>query len=63
MIGDMEPAMASLRLWVLKNRRNCVAWSKYLIERFGENTKVLLHGVYMGGATVLSASGEEDLPQ
>ena len=47
----------------VKDRRDCISWAEYLIERFGENTEILLHGVSMGGATVLSASGEEDLPK
>ena len=46
----------------VKDRRDCISWAKYLVERFGEDTKILLHGVSMGGATVLSASGEADLP-
>lgn len=45
-----------------KDRRDCISWVRYLAERFGEDTKILLHGVSMGGATVLSASGESDLP-
>lgn len=46
----------------VKDRRDCVAWAKELVRRFGPGTRILLHGVSMGGATVLSASGEEDLP-
>lgn len=47
----------------VKDRRDCINWASYLVKRFGPDTKVLLHGVSMGGATVLSASGEEDLPK
>ena len=47
----------------VKDRRDCISWANYLVNRFGKETKVLLHGVSMGGATVLSASGEEDLPK
>lgn len=47
----------------VKDRRDCVAWADYMVSRFGKDTKLLLHGVSMGGATVLSASGEEDLPE
>lgn len=47
----------------VKDRRDCVSWAKYLVERFGPDCQILLHGVSMGGATVLSASGEEDLPE
>lgn len=47
----------------VKDRRDCIAWAEYLVTRFGEDTEILLHGVSMGGATVLSASGEKDLPE
>ena len=46
----------------VKDRLDCVSWAKYLVERYGEDIQILLHGVSMGGATVLSASGEADLP-
>lgn len=45
------------------DRLDCVDWAKYLVNRFGEDTEIRLHGVSMGGATVLAASGEEDLPK
>ena len=45
------------------DRLDCVDWAKYLVSRFGEDTEILLHGVSMGSATVLAASGEEDLPK
>ena len=47
----------------IKDRLDCVAWAQYLVKRFGEESKIILHGVSMGGATVLSASGESDLPK
>ena len=47
----------------VKDRLDCVDWAKYAVDRFGEDVRLLLHGVSMGGATVLSASGEEDLPK
>ena len=46
----------------VKDRMDCVDWAKYLVSRFGPDTRILLHGVSMGGATVVSASGEADLP-
>ena len=46
----------------VKDRLDCISWAKYLVERFGSDCQILLHGVSMGGATVLSASGEESLP-
>ena len=47
----------------VRDRRDCICWAEYLIRRFGNDTRLLLHGVSMGGAAVLSASGENDLPQ
>ena len=44
------------------DRLDCVDWAKYLVETYGEDIEILLHGVSMGGATVLAASGEDDLP-
>ena len=44
------------------DRLDCVDWSKYIVERFGSDSQIYLHGVSMGSATVLAASGEEDLP-
>lgn len=46
----------------IKERYDLLDWVKYAIERFGENTKIFLYGVSMGGATVLMAS-ELDLPE
>lgn len=57
--GDSEGEFATMGV---KDRRDCISWVKYLVDRFGKDTKVLLHGVSMGGATVLNASGEKDLP-
>lgn len=44
------------------DRLDCIDWAKYLVKNYGEDSEILLHGVSMGGATVLAASGEEDLP-
>ena len=46
----------------VKDRLDCLDWCRYLVERFGPDCQILLHGVSMGGATVVSASGEEGLP-
>ena len=45
------------------DRTDCKDWAVYMVEKFGENIKILLHGVSMGGATVAAASGEETLPE
>ena len=44
------------------DRLDCVDWAKYLVETYGDDIEIILHGVSMGGATVCAASGEEDLP-
>lgn len=32
--------------------KDCLLWIDYLIRRFGESIKIIIHGVSMGGATV-----------
>lgn len=43
----------------IRERYDCLSWIQYAIQRFGEDTKILLYGISMGGATVLMASGLE----
>ena len=38
-------------------RRDCLAWTEYVCERMGADSKILLYGISMGAATVLMASG------
>lgn len=40
----------------IRERYDCLDWCNYIKNRFGEDTKVFLSGVSMGGATVLMAS-------
>lgn len=44
-------------------RKDYVQWIQTLIQRLGENIEIVLHGVSMGGATVLMTSGENLPPQ
>ena len=37
-------------------RRDCLAWARYAVSRFGAGTPVFLSGVSMGASTVLMAS-------
>ena len=39
-------------------RKDCLQWIDFLIEKLGKDTKILLGGVSMGAATVLMAAGE-----
>ena len=45
----------------IKERLDLLCWIDYALNRFGADTRILLYGVSMGGATVLMASGM-DLP-
>ncbi len=45
----------------IKERQDLLCWIEYALNRFGSDTKILLYGVSMGGATVLMAS-ELNLP-
>lgn len=44
------------------DRRDIMQWIRYLLQRSGPDMAMTLHGVSMGGATVLMTSGE-DLPE
>jgi len=45
------------------DRLDLIDWTKLLVEKFGTDIKVAYHGLSMGAATVLMASGEEELPR
>ncbi len=40
------------------DRQDCLRWIDYLVGRVGTDSSIFLHGVSMGGATVLMTSGE-----
>lgn len=40
------------------DRKDYLKWIDYVIERVGKDSQIILHGVSMGGATVLMVSGE-----
>ena len=42
--------------------RDCLAWMKHAIERFGPDCQLMLTGISMGAATVMIAAGD-DLPE
>ena len=44
-------------------RRDWVRWIQWVDSRVGPASSVVLHGVSMGGATVMMTSGEADLPR
>ncbi|RUS49086.1 alpha/beta hydrolase [Cohnella sp. AR92] len=45
------------------DRKDYVRWIGYLVNRIGDECRILLHGVSMGGGTVLMTSGEPLPPQ
>ena len=46
----------------IKEHRDCLSWVDFMVRRFGPNVKIILTGISMGGATVLTSSGC-DLPE
>lgn len=46
----------------IKERQDLLCWVEYVRSRFGNDVKILLYGISMGGATVLMAS-ELELPE
>lgn len=46
----------------INERKDCLKWIDFLIEKFGKDVKIMLGGVSMGGATALAAAGE-NLPE
>ncbi|MBQ6887429.1 MAG: alpha/beta hydrolase [Lachnospiraceae bacterium] len=45
------------------DRKDALGWINWVIKKCGEDVEILLHGISMGGATVLMASGLELPPQ
>ncbi|MGN0382364.1 MAG: alpha/beta hydrolase [Suilimivivens sp.] len=45
------------------DRKDALKWINWVIQKCGEDVEILLHGISMGGATVLMASGLELPPQ
>ncbi|GEN83549.1 alpha/beta hydrolase [Sporosarcina luteola] len=45
------------------DRLDLMDWTNLLVQKLGPQTEVAYHGLSMGAATVLMASGEEELPR
>ena len=43
----------------VKEKRDCLDWVNFMIQKFGPDVRIILTGISMGGATVLMAAGEE----
>lgn len=46
----------------IKERKDCLKWIDFALEKFGKDVKIMLTGISMGGATVLLTAGEK-LPE
>ena len=46
----------------IKERKDCLRWIEYAMERFGKDVPIILSGLSMGAATVLMAA-DLDLPE
>ena len=57
--GESEGDIVGLG-WL--DRRDAVLWCKMLVERYGDDIAIVLHGWSMGAATVMLASTEPDVP-
>ena len=43
------------------DRKDCLAWCRYITKTFGNDCRIFLHGVSMGASTVLATSGDPAL--
>jgi len=58
--GESEGKFITFAWW---DRRDCIGWINFALDKFGKDSTILLHGISMGSATVMNASGEKDLPE
>lgn len=47
----------------INERKDCLRWINFAIEKFGDDIKIMLGGVSMGAATVLMAASSPELPK
>ncbi|GMA69446.1 alpha/beta hydrolase [Leuconostoc litchii] len=45
------------------DRRDYIGWLNQILSKNGQQSDIVMYGMSMGAATVLSTSGEEDLPR
>ena len=57
--GDSE---GKVHTFGINEKKDCLKWVDFCIEKFGKDCQLILTGISMGGATVLLAS-RESLPQ
>ena len=51
--GNSEGHVITFGIW---ERRDCLSWIKFVNERFGKETPIILSGLSMGAATVIMAT-------
>lgn len=51
--GNSQGHVITFGIW---ERRDCLSWIKYVNERFGKETPIILSGLSMGAATVIMAT-------
>lgn len=44
-------------------KEDVLCWAQQIVEKQGQNSSILLHGISMGSATVLMAGGQPQLPK
>ena len=54
--GDSEGHVISFGI---NERRDCLSWIDFILEKFGEDQLIMLGGISMGASTVLMAAGEK----
>lgn len=54
--GDSDGHVTSFGIL---ERKDCLAWIDFVIQRFGKDVKIMIGGVSLGAATVLMAAGEQ----
>lgn len=46
----------------IRERKDCLAWAEFMVEKFGDDVKILIGGISMGAATAMMAA-DLDLPK
>ena len=46
-----------------QEHKDLLQWAHYLVENYGEDIEIYMHGISMGAATVCQCSGCEELPK
>ena len=47
----------------VKESKDCLSWVDYVINKFGNDVKIILTGISMGAATVMIVAGNDNLPK